>query len=40
MRNVYIIKTFASGNLLVAIDYTNIRIVTRAQYERIKTFIK
>jgi hypothetical protein len=32
MKNIYIIKRFESGRLLVAIDYGSIRIITQQQY--------
>jgi len=36
-NHIYIIKRFESGRLLVAVGYSNISIVTQAQYDR---FIK
>ena len=32
--HIYIIKRFESGRLLVAVNYSNISIVTQAQYDR------
>lgn len=32
MKQIYVVKTFESGRMLVVIDYTNVRIITPQQY--------
>jgi len=39
MNHIYIIKTFESGRLLVAIDYAKFYVITPDQYQRINTRI-